>query len=188
MNGLRCFALLGVVAVAGCGISTDDQPREIEPPRGPFPAIASTVPSTPDAGVAAEPLYFVRADKLVPVIRRVRTPPTLQQQIEHLVAGPTGPERTAGLTDTLHGNLIVTGANLAAGVATIEIDDDTDGSGRRDQVLAYGQIVCTLTTRSDVTAVVFEHDNQRLGVPRADLSLTTDPLTAADYTTLTAPA
>lgn len=150
--------------------------------------MASTTPSTPDAGAAAEPLYFVRADKLVPVIRRVRTPPTVQEQIEHLIAGPTGPERAVGLTGTLNGNIIVTGVSLAAGVATVEIDDDADGSGRRDQVLAYAQIVSTLTTRPDVTAVAFANDGQRLGVPRADLSLTTEPLTAADYTALTAPA
>ncbi|HEX8344531.1 MAG TPA: GerMN domain-containing protein [Actinoplanes sp.] len=188
MRGLRCVLLLCACAVTGCGISTEQHPREIEPPRGPFPAIASTAPSTPDAGVAAEPLYFVRADKLVPVIRRVRTQPTVQEQIQHLAAGPTGQERDAGLTGALNGNIVVTRVSLAGGVATIDIDDDTDGPGRRDQVLAYGQIVCTLTTRPDVTAVVFEHDAQRLGVPRADLSLTTDPLTAADYTTLTAPA
>lgn len=188
MRGLQSLAVLCAFAVTGCGISTDEQPRGIDPPRGPFPAIVSTPPSTPDAGVAAEPLYFVRADKLVPVIRRVFTPPTVQEQIQHLVAGPTGPERDAGLTGTLNGNITVTGVSLAAGVVTVEIDDGADGSGRRDQVLAYGQIVCTLTTRPDVTAVLFEHGGRRLGVPRADSSLTTDPLTAADYTTLTAPA
>ncbi|HEX8631123.1 MAG TPA: GerMN domain-containing protein [Catenuloplanes sp.] len=188
MRRLRLAILLCAFAFTGCGVPTDDRPREIEPPRGPFPAIASTAPGTPDAGEAAEPLYFVRADKLVPIVRRVHTAPALREQIEHLIAGPTGPERRGGLSSAVNGNLTFAGVSLAAGVATIRVGDGIDESGRRDAVLAYGQIVCTLTTRSDVKSVVFHHDGRRLGIPRADLSLTTDPLTAADYTALTAPA
>jgi hypothetical protein len=185
---LTGLAVACAVAVGGCGVAAEDQPREIDPPRGPFPAFGSPAPSSPETGAAAEPLYFVRAGKLVAVIRRVRVAPTLPQHVQHLLAGPTDAERGAGLTGTLNGSIVVSGVTLSAGQVTVDVGDDPDESVRSDEVLAFAQIVCTLTARPDVTSVVFRHDGRPLGVPRADGSLSTAGLTAADYTALTAPA
>ncbi len=184
----RCLVLILVLAVAGCGISAEDRPREIEPPRGPFTDMATTVPSAPEAGAAAEPLYFVRADRLVAVIRRVLTAPTVEEQVQHLIAGPTEPESAEDLTSALSGSIEPVAVTVVGNQATIDIGDDIDGSGRSDEVLAFGQIVCTLTARPDVAGVSFRRDGRPLGVPRDDGSLSTGPLTAADYAALTAPA
>lgn len=182
------LALVGILALGGCGVRSESQPRDFDPPAGPRPVPATPTPSSLPAGTAAEPLYFVRTDRLVAVIRRVQVAPTVQQQMDHLVAGPTDAEREAGLSSTLTGNLTVAEARLSEGVATIEVGDDGDLSGRIDDVLAFGQIVCTLTARADVSSVTFERGGQVLGVPRADGSLSAGGLTAADYTALTAPA
>ncbi|RSM43113.1 hypothetical protein DMB66_53745 [Actinoplanes sp. ATCC 53533] len=179
---------IGILAVSGCGVRTESQPRDFDPPPGPRPVPATPTPSSPQAGTAAEPLYFVRTDRLVAVIRRIRAAPTIQQQMEHLLTGPTEAERRAGLSSTLAGNITVAKVGLTDGEATIEVGDDSDQSGRIDDVLAFGQIVCTLTARADVTTVTFQRDGRALGVPRADGSLSTGGLTAADYTALTAPA
>ncbi len=189
MNGRLAYSsLVLVLAIAGCGISAEGRPREIEPPRGPFPDIATTAPSAPEAGAAAEPLYFVRADRLVAVIRRVRTAPTVQEQVQHLIAGPTELESAADLASALNGTIELGGVTVVGSQATIEVGDDVNGAGRSDEVLAFGQLVCTLTARPELAGVSFQRDGRPLGVPRADGSLSTGPLTAADYAALTAPA
>ena len=182
-------ALAGVLlALGGCGVSAEDRPRAIEQPPGPFGGLASATPGLPPAGTAAEPLYFVRGNRLVAVLRRVRAAPTLPEHVQHLIAGPTAPERAAGLTGAVPGNAVLGGVTLAGNRAVVEVGDPGEGAGRSDEVLAYGQIVCTLTARTEVAAVLFVRDGGPLGVPRADGSLSTAPLTAADYAALTLPA
>jgi spore germination protein GerM len=178
--------VLSLLSVTGCGVRPESEPRDVDPPAGPQPVIAASTPSTAQGGTAAEPLYFVRTDRLVAVIRRIGAAPSIQEQMDHLLAGPTEAERRAGLSSTLNGNIDVEGVGLTAGRATVEVGDEL--SGRTDDVLAFGQIVCTLTARSDVTTVRFQRDGEALGVPRADGQLSTSGLTAADYTALTAPA
>ncbi|WP_246595400.1 GerMN domain-containing protein [Actinoplanes auranticolor] len=180
--------VISLLSLAGCGVRSEAEPRDFDPPPGPQPIIVTSTPSTPAGGTDAEPLYFVRTDRLVAVIRRIRAAPTVQQQMEHLLAGPTEAERLAGLSSTLNGNIDVEGVSLTAGRATVAVGDDSDLSGRTDDVLAFGQIVCTLTARPDVATVSFQSDGETLGVPRADGQLSTSGLTAADYTALTAPA
>ena len=57
-----------------------------------------------------------------------------------------------------------------------------------DEIAALGQIVCTLTRVPDITGVQSTRDGQIVKVPRADASLTTGPLTAADYQALISPS
>ena len=52
--------------------------------------------------------------------------------------------------------------------------------------LAFGQIVCTLTTRPGILWATFTRGGQRVEVPRGDGSLTADPLNAASYSRLMA--
>ncbi|MDH6463718.1 hypothetical protein M2302_003915 [Micromonospora sp. A200] len=73
---------------------------------------------------------------------------------------------------------------LAGSQAQVAVNEAADDAGRSDEVLAYGQIVCTLTSRHEVTTVAFLRDGAPLGVPRADGSLAVQPLTRADYAPL----
>jgi hypothetical protein len=185
MNRGRRLLLAISVALAvasGCGVPADDQPREVQLPGGQYPAFGGATPGTREIGTVAEPLCFVRDDGLVRVVRWIRTWPTIETQLQHLLAGPDGTERQAGMTSALPGTTVVTGLRLAGGHVTVELGEA--GTGRSDEVLAYGQIVCTLTTRTDVTAVSFVQGGQPVGIPRADGSLSRAPLTAADYASL----
>ncbi|MFJ6194682.1 GerMN domain-containing protein [Micromonospora sp. NPDC092111] len=175
--------LLAVLLLAGCGVPVDEQPRAVEPPFGP-PA-APTV-STP-AGRVAQEFCLVRGDRLVRVVRQVDDPGGVDVQLRRLLAGPTAAERHAGLGTALPGALSATGARLVDGRAEVDVAPSEVDSGRSDEVLAYGQIVCTLDGRSDVAGVSFLLRGRPLGVPRADGSLSSGPLTAADYTALTSP-
>ncbi|MEV4134642.1 GerMN domain-containing protein [Dactylosporangium sp. NPDC049742] len=110
--------------------------------------------------------------------------PAIDEQLRNLLSGPTAAERDAGYTSALTGITVTGIVEVRGGDATVEIGSRSDGVGRSDEVLAYGQIVCTLTSRADVDTVSFLHDGQPLRVPRADASLTDGRLTAADYADL----
>lgn len=171
-----------LVLLAGCGVPTDDQPRAVEAPYGPFPT-PSTAVSDP-AGRFTEALYFVRDDRLVLVRRRLDVLPTVDQHLEHLLAGPNEAERAEGLATALFGAVTVAGIRLTETRAEVDVPSVAEGVGRSDEVFAFGQIVCTLTARPEVDSVSFLRDGAPLGVPRADGSLSPGPLTAADYVEL----
>ena len=107
------------------------------------------------------------------------TRPSVQQLADRLIAGPTEAERTTGLTTALAGMSLAVEVPAGGTVARVRIADE--GSARSDEMIAYGQIVCTLTARPDVGAVVFIRDDEPLEVPRADGSLSRGPLYAGDY-------
>jgi hypothetical protein len=176
-------AALLVAAAAGCGVTPDDRPRTITPPRGPFQALASPHPTAVN-GAIPQTLFLVKEDKLVAVTRRFEAPPTPRDLLAALAAGPTDAERGRGLTSALLGGTAVTGVRATAGQARVDLAAAVEGAPRTDEVLAYAQLVCTLTARPDITGVTFFRDGTPVGVPRADGSLSTGPLIAADYAPL----
>ncbi|GAA2626405.1 hypothetical protein GCM10010399_67370 [Dactylosporangium fulvum] len=175
--------LLTGMLLSGCGVPTESGPRPLEP------SVHVANPDTPTAdtslppGAAVEKLYLVRGNQLVGVERRVDRPPTLERQLADLLAGPTEREQDGGYGSALAGTDFILGAQLESGTAVVTVGGTTI---RNDEVLAYGQVVCTLAARDDVDRVRFVQDGQPLEVPRADGSLTSDPLTSADYVTLMA--
>jgi spore germination protein GerM len=186
MRGRRLVVLLvlPVLLVAGCGVSAENEPRPVNPPRSPFGSRESVTVEPEDSGTTEERLCFVRDDKLVVVVRRPSSYPTVNLQLRHLIAGPTPTERNNRLSNPLSDGNIAANVRLVGTEAIVEFRAEVDTSGRNDESLMYGQIVCTLTSRSDVSGVSFSQGGERLGIPRADGSLSSGPLTAADYADL----
>ncbi|MDG4824934.1 GerMN domain-containing protein [Asanoa sp. WMMD1127] len=176
---LAVFAA-AIALLGGCGVAAEKTPRQIEAPPGPFPTYAAATPAPPGAADAVERLCFVRDARLVAVTRRTTTVPTLAEQFTHLLAGPTDAERDQALTTALTGSPTVS-RTAGSTLVTVEVTADGVGAGRSDEAVAYGQIVCTLAGRTDVSGVVFTRDGQRRGVPRGDGSLSEGPLTTEDY-------
>ncbi|GAA3347074.1 hypothetical protein GCM10020358_60490 [Amorphoplanes nipponensis] len=179
--------LLVGILVSSCGVSTQSEPHAVELPRRPLTEPRASAATEGRAGGVAEVLCMVRDNRLVETVRRLDAPPTPQEHIDHLVAGPTQPERDRAMTTALVGSSLEV---RMAGDATaqVEITEADEGSARSDETLAYAQIVCTLTSRADVASVLLLRDGDRLEVPRADGSLSRGPLYGSDYTALIAPA
>jgi hypothetical protein len=131
-----------------------------------------------------ETLYFVRNSNLVAVRRAGPRPPSAETQLEHLLAGPTEAEHADGLSSALTGLAITARLRIEGAAAVADVGARPDEAGRSDEILAYGQIVCTLTARPDIDTVVFHYEGQPVDVPRADGSLARRPLTASDYASL----
>ncbi|MER7890164.1 GerMN domain-containing protein [Micromonospora sp. NPDC094482] len=176
----RILSLGVAILLGGCGVPADDLPRAVEVPPGPFPAPVTAGP-TDSRGRLDEALCYVRDDRIDRILRRTDTLPTVEVHLQHLLAGPGALERDRGVSSSLPGTITVAGARLVGTTAEVDVESAGDETGRNDEVLAFGQIVCTLTSRGDVTGVSFRRAGQPLDVPRADGSLTRDPLTAADY-------
>jgi hypothetical protein len=180
-------AVLAVAALAGCGVSPERDPRPIDQPKGPFGALASSPPAVTASGSVPERLFLVKDGMITAVTRHVEREPTLDELIADLLNGPNESEGDAGMTSALLGGQVVSEVHLDGGQAMVELALPTEGTGRTNDVLAYAQVVCTLTARPDVRGVVFTRDQQAVGVPRADGQLSLGPLTAADYAALVAP-
>lgn len=173
---------LTAVALSACGVPTEDTARHID--ATPRTVTASATPATAESGPATEKLFLVRNGTLVTVIRRLPAEASPQSLVEDLLAGPTAAESDDGITSALLGYLTVPTVEIRDGIATIELAAATIDTGRNDDVLAFGQLVCTLAERPDVDRVAFTRDGQPLRVPRGDTSLTLQPLTPADYANL----
>ena len=182
----RCVTVALVAAVtAGCGVSAEHTPRPIDPPQGPFQALSSPTPAAAPSGQMVEKLFLVKDGGLVAVTRHVDREPTIDSLVSDLLNGPTDSERDIGVASALGGN-VVSAVHLSDGLAVVDLATPIEGTGRNDEVLAYAQLVCTLTALPAVTGVTFTRDRQPIGVPRGDGSLSQDPLTTADYTGLIA--
>lgn len=176
---MRRFALLIVVLVTGCGITPQSQAQPIEPPRGPFQAVTTPSPMPTSTGSYPELLYFVQDGRLVGQTRHVASDSSVEDLVQDLLFGPTEAESAQGLSTALIG-VTVTGVRVERGFATVEMAAPIEGGGR-DDLLAYAQVVCTLTARKDVFGVTFTRDGQSIDVPRGDSSISPGPLTMSDY-------
>lgn len=178
-----------VALLSGCGVRTEDQPNTVQAPAGPFSALASAQPAAPSTGAngpVRQPVYFVKGGKVAPVTRGSEVPPDVNGLVALLRAGPTQAEQDAGFTTTLSGAQLLVGTHTEGSTVVVELAPADEGSARSDEALAYAQIVTTLCSRPDVTAVTFVRDGQPVPVPRGDGQLSPGPLTAADYADLIA--
>lgn len=183
------LAVVMMVVLVGCGVPIETEPREITADAA--PVSSRSEPATPrvtaSSGPVAEILYFVRAGRLVAVHRPADRMPEPETHLDHLLAGPTDEEHDKGLSSALTGLDITARLHIEGITAVLDLGDQKVFAGHGDEVLAYGQLVCTLTARPDIDLVSFRYGNEPVDVPRGDASLGRQPLTATDYRSLVAP-
>ncbi|GIE35107.1 hypothetical protein Ait01nite_081520 [Actinoplanes italicus] len=174
-----------VLLLTACGVPAQDEPHPVVLPRRPLNGTASAAAES--VGEVAQVLCLIRGNRLVQTVRRTDAVLAPQRLLDLLVTGPTTAERAEGLSTALATTTLSVTVPAGGRTAAVEISEPDEGTGRSDEALAYGQIVCTLTSRADVAAVTFLRDGRRLQVPRGDGILTGDPLRAADYESLIGP-
>lgn len=196
MSGRRArwvAVLLAVVGItAACGVPTGDAPATIAPSDVPFGLLSATpssAPATPSAPQFDQPhVFLVGGDgRLVSRGRTLSAGPLKKELTEllgDLAAGPTTAERDEQLSTALPPDVRLTLTEDADGTWTVDIVGGTDLSGRSSRT-AVGQIVLTATSLPGVEAVRLRRNGQPVEAPLPGGQLTTDPLTAAEYSPLT---
>lgn len=181
---MRTRAATVVVALllsAACGVPTESVPRAIPPaPSAPASSGASLSP-----GARSTTLYLVRDAALAPVTRRTASAPSARTALQLLLQGPSDAESAQGLSSALGPEAVVVDrVGTAGATATVPLAGTSAGLGRSDEVLAYAQVVATLTALPGISAVRFVRQGATLSVPRADGSLADGVLTRRDYADL----
>ena len=181
--------LVGLVAVlAACGVPSDSAPRDIPRDRVEYdllaPATTVSPTSTPESTVTST-VYMLGADNhLKAVQRRVSDPQTVGSALASLIQGATTAEQASGLRSAINQQTAVLGAEVTNGVALVDVSDAFSGVGSQEQILALAQVVWTATEAPDVTGVQILLNSTSVEVPRGDGTLSSAPLTRADYQTL----
>ena len=186
---LRALALIGMVVgvlvalATACGAPSSGRFTVIEDTNIPdvltettttMPATTTTIelasttapteqPST--TIVATEPvtLYFIAGSQLVPVSQLLARPVTIAQTMKVLEQRPVG--GGVGLRTALPSGLESRPSNAMRGVVKVDLDPAFFAKmDLRDQRLAIGQIVLTLTEQRGVGAVTFTQNGQPIEV------------------------
>jgi hypothetical protein len=168
-----------LLALAGCGVPTDSAPRPLDKSDAPFRVFDPQTPAPPHGDLTAE-VWFVRDERLVPHSRPIERPGTVRQVLETLFTGPTPAERAAGLATAIPASVVFRDVQVQDKIAVVSLD----GLNEQVQVLAFAQIVATLSARPDVDGVRFRSAGADVQVPRGDGSLTDAPVNRSAYSSL----
>ncbi len=185
MRGIeRWWRLLAVVlvgaTVVGCGVPGQSDAERIAPDKVPFGL--NSIPTTTVAPAPTQTtttIYLLRAGHLVQVERPV--PATAESLVLALAQGPDATEAAAGLRTAISGPDVVRSVMVSDPLATVDLSSHFSELPRGDQLLAVAQLVYSLTVIPEVREVSFTLDGRPTAVPRADGSLSDQPVDRADY-------
>jgi germination protein M len=174
VRGALLATLLAVLAA--CGIPTDGEPR---------PLADETPTSTPDTAPAdadtSAAVYLVRATNALGSVRRglsgPRSPVTV---LEALLAPPSDEELEDGLSTAVPLGTTVLEVVQDDDLVSVDLSDEWDSLVQPNALLAYAQVVLTLTDLNGVERVRFLVDGEGVAAPtinQGDL----DTVTADDY-------
>jgi spore germination protein GerM len=185
---LVAAAFGAALTLAACGVPTDGSPHAIANDDLPLAlrTDASTTTSAPASEQDLVAVYWIRGDNLVRAVDTVAAPATLDSTLDLLQRGPTDVQTRRGDRSALSGTELIRAATTNGTTAVIDLDPSFTDTPQSDQILALGQLVLTATDRPNIANVRFTVDGTRTQVPRADGTLTTQPLRAADYRALVA--
>jgi len=175
-------AALTLVAITGCGVPTQESPTRLDNNNvhlvGPGPS-TTTHRGTPTDRVR---MCFVSGRRLVTIVRELPAPQSVRSVLEALVEmTPIGlpPGARSVISDQ---DFAATGVALAwRGIALVDLKSDFLQISSADQVLGLAQVVCTLTSLPGVGQVRFTLHGDPVEIPRADGSLTGEPVSRSDY-------
>ncbi len=186
---LAALALLVAAALGGCDLGPQSAPQALDARHVPYgllsPSHRATPTSLPGVDSVRVTVYLQgRSERLVAVQRSVAYPATVGAALDELAAGPTLVESDRGLVSPAS-SVGPLGAGLVRrGVVPVFLPTSFASLGGQDQVMAAAQIVYTVTAFAGVRGARLYVGGQTAQVPKANGSLTTGPLTRADYSSL----
>lgn len=172
-------ALAAAVALGGCGIPTDAQPRALARSGIPFGllqdgnvASTTTVPNRLPPNEVLVHVYLIGpTGHLVARDRVIPLPlgPGLDAVLDALFSGPDTVDRDDGLQTSIPPQTKVISTTITGGIATIDLDSTMNQLVGPAQIQAVAQVVYTATDTNPpgVSGVAFEFNGQPALVPVA---------------------
>ena len=174
-------ALVVAVAVAGCGIRGESEPREVAADDVPFGLLDSNTTTTavfpPEAGVPVQ-VFLVNSESRLVGVDRVVAEANAFGAMEGLLQPVTEGESNAGLTNNIPEDTKVRDISVGPEPDTRVVNLSREFLQVQGpvQVAAVAQIVWTLTELPDVRGVQFAFEGEIRPVPRGDGETTSEPL------------
>ena len=201
MSHLSRLLLLGaalVVAIAACGLPSDDTAHDLSPDDVPFDLLApasSTVPDTPTGGdTQIVNLYFQNDERLIAVPAEVAQsddPAGFDPQVAvtKLLQGTGGLGVPAGVRSAIPSGTRLLGAQISGDTVTLNLSDDLSGVEANGLVFAIAELVYTAAgitpDHPDGTyQVVVQIDGETITVPDDEGVELDRPVSPSDYPTL----
>jgi hypothetical protein len=158
---LACLVAV-MTAVAGCGLPIDSSPQAIPVDEMPL-ALKQTNATIPSIsrllGSIPEEIYLLGPDaQLAGRIRYLRPPPTPQEMLDALEAGPAPTELDQGIQSAVPSSANLLAGTLTAGNLTVVLDSSFGSLRPGQATYEFAQIVYTVTSLPQVHGVLFEYD------------------------------
>lgn len=184
---MRTRVHIGLLVASGClfvacGFPTQDSPVAINDGQS-----VETVVTDPTGATEVDSIttWFISESVAVPLVRRVASPVTVSTAVSSVAAGVSESEASRGLRSAIPDPAMVKDASLAGGTATVTLAPEFLDIPARDQVLALGQLVLTLTDLRGVGRVRFEINGELVVVPLPSGESTQDSVSRDDFIELT---
>lgn len=177
-------ALAMALASTSCGVATSDEVQTFEADDVPFGLLeADRVPValSPGTGSVVEVFLFDADSQTVVPVTRELSDPAPAAIVDELETGPTDVESRLGLRSALVDVQAVGDVDVEGATAFVDLTASFTALSGSDQIVAIAQLVFTLTSRPAIDRVAVRVDGEVVDVPRADGTLTRDPLTRDDY-------
>jgi len=165
---MRRLLIVALIVLAAC--AREGNVRILSPDELPQDLYASPSPM-PTAAPARDVLvWFVRDDRLVPVVRKATGSGTaIEFALRALLEGPTRAEAEDGLTSTIPDGAELLEVEVEDPVATVNLSREFELGAEQDVLLLrLGQVVYTATELSSVGRVRFRIDSEPAGVVGQD--------------------
>ncbi|CAN5529797.1 hypothetical protein BH10ACT2_BH10ACT2_07060 [soil metagenome] len=177
------LGLLLVTTATGCGISSDDGPRDI--PAADQVALGVGGDAAPGAAVGTARVYLLspevvgQAALLESVARDVAETPTAL--LEALLAGPNQTEQSNQFRTALPVGTTLLGARRQGFVLRVDLSNDVLELSGQVLITAVAQIVFTASEIAGVRGVTIVVAGANQQWPVGSGELTSEPLTVYDY-------
>jgi hypothetical protein len=162
--GAGAAGVIGLLAVASCGVPIDDAPRPIT--QTTIPPTEATPTTVPERGGKEVAVYFLRGEQLERQGFPVEGDPSLQDAIGFVLGPP--PEGTDGLSTSVPPGTTLRGVDVADGVATVDLTNEISDVTSLAQKEAFAQIVFTTLAFPEVEAVRFLVEGEVIDAPTDD--------------------
>lgn len=159
-----------VLPLGACGVRSDPVPRGLSTAEIPYGLLeeappTTAAPRTPSVPTAPVNVYFVRGERMYPVVRQVNAPPSVAKALTALLFGPQEDEATEGVRSAISPTAAIQARAIDPTTVLVDLSSEFAQGSVTEQVIGLAQVVWTATDIPGVTGVRFTLNGSPIQVP-----------------------